>query len=283
MTNQSKKKKNRSNFKHNKKRNTAFLFEALVKELTKASISNDSKKRNAISSILKKHFKKSGVLYKELDLYRSVNEAKELDRITAERILSEAKSSHILIPQQDIFSAQSSLVDDINKEMGEDAYSNFVPNYKNLATLFQIFGDNISLKDRVLLENQIIRNMLESSEQTIQMQHINNLVYKSFTKKFNEAYSQELHKEQKDLLSKYVLSFVNNGLELKMFLNEEIGRLKKEVEDSKSTEEIKSDKDMIKAADEVLNMLGAFYKEQVTENQIKKILKIQKLVREVNS
>jgi hypothetical protein len=125
--------------------------------------------------------------------------------------------------------------------------------------------------------------MLESSEQTIQMQHINNLVYKSFTKKFNEAYSQDLHKEQKDLLSKYVLSFVDNGLELKMFLNEEIGRLKKEVEDSKSTEEIKSDKDMIKAADEVLNMLGAFYKEQVTENQIKKILKIQKLVREVNS
>jgi hypothetical protein len=283
MTNQSKKKKNRSNFKHNKKRNTAFLFEALVKELTKASISNDSKKRNAISSILKKHFKKSGVLYKELDLYRSVNEAKELDRITAERILSEAKSSHILIPQQDIFSAQSSLVDDINKEMGEDTYSNFVPNYKNLATLFQIFGDNISLKDRVLLENQIIRNMLESSEQTIQMQHINNLVYKSFTKKFNEAYSQELHKEQKDLLSKYVLSFVDNGLELKMFLNEEIGRLKKEVEDSKSTEEIKSDKDMVNAADEVLNMLGSFYKEQVTENQIKKILKIQKLVREVNS
>ena len=283
MANQSKKKKNRSNFKHNKKRNTAFLFEALVKELTKASIGNDSKKRKAISSILKKHFKKSGILYKELDLYRSVNEAKELDRITAERILSEAKSSHVLIPQQDIFSAQSSLVDDINKEMGEDAYSNFVPNYKNLATLFQIFGDNISLKDRVLLENQIIRNMLESSEQTIQMQHINNLVYKSFTKKFNEAYSQDLHKEQKDLLSKYVLSFVDNGLELKMFLNEEIGRLKKEVEDSKSIEEIKSDKDMINAADEVLNMLGTFYKEQITENQIKKILKIQKLVREVNS
>ena len=62
MANQKKSKK----LKHNKKRNTAFLFEALVKELTKASIANDVKKRKAISSILKKHFKKSGVLFRKI-------------------------------------------------------------------------------------------------------------------------------------------------------------------------------------------------------------------------
>ena len=283
MANQPKKKKSRTNFKHNKKRNTAFLFEALVKELTKASIANNGKKRKAISSILKKHFNKHGLLYKELDLYRSVNEARELDRITAERILSEAKASHVLIPQEDLFSAQSRLVDDINKEVGESTYTNFVPNYKNLATLFQVFGDNINLKDRVLLENQVIRNMLNADEKTIQMQHINNLTYKSFTKRFNEAYSDDLHKEQKELLSKYILSFVDNGLELKLFLNEEIGRLKEEIEDSKSIEEIQSDNDMIETTNRVLEMLESFSKEQVDENQVRKILKIQNLVREVKS
>jgi hypothetical protein len=283
MSNQTKKKKSRSNFKHNKKRNTAFLFEALVKELTKASISKDVEKRKAISSILKKHFKKGTTLNKELDLYRSVNEAKGLDRITAERLLSEAKSSYNRLPQEDIFSAQTKLVDDINKEVGDSTYTNFVPSYKNLATLFQVFGDNVSLRDRVLLENHIIRSMLNSSEQVLQMQHINNLTYKSFTKRFNESYSEELHEEQKDLLSKYILSFVDNGLELKMFLNEEINRLKGRVEESKLSEDIKTDDDMINAADKVVAMLNSFSGERVNESQIRKILKIQELVREVNS
>ena len=134
-----------------------------------------------------------------------------------------------------------------------------------------------------MLENQVIRNMLNADEKTIQMQHINNLTYKSFTKRFNEAYSDDLHKEQKELLSKYILSFVDNGLELKLFLNEEIGRLKEEVEGSKSIEEIQSDNDMIETTNRVLEMLESFSKEQVDENQVRKILKIQNLVREVKS
>jgi acetyl-CoA carboxylase alpha subunit len=111
MPNQKKSKK----LKHNKKRNTAFLFEALVKELTKASIASDTDQRVAISKVLKKHFKKSGILFQELDLYRSVNEARDTDRITAERILLEAKRMYSTLSNDDIFSAQSALVDDINK------------------------------------------------------------------------------------------------------------------------------------------------------------------------
>ena len=183
MANQ-KKKKRKSKLKHNKKRNTAFLFETLVKELTKASVSKDDARRASITSILKKHFKKGNILYRELSLYRSVNEAIGTDRMTAERILSEAKRFYAMIPQGDIFASQTELIDDINKEVGESTYTNFVPNYKNLATLFQVFGDSIDLKDRVLLENQVIRNMLNADEKTIQMQHINNLAYKSFTKRF---------------------------------------------------------------------------------------------------
>lgn len=279
MANQKKSKK----LKHNKKRNTAFLFEALVKELTKASIANDTKKRTAISSILKKHFKKSGVLFQELDLYRSVNEAKDTDRITAERILSEAKRTYSNLSGDNIFSAQSELIDDINKEVGDSTYANFVPNYKNLATLSQIFSDGIRMKDRVLLENKIICNMIKDAERPDQMHHISNLTYKTFTNKFNESYSNDLHEEQKDLLSKYILSFVDNGLELKTYLNEEIGRLKEEVSSSKEAEEVNSDDTMIQNTDKVLEMLESFAEEAIDEEQIRKILKIQDLVREVNS
>ena len=187
------------------------------------------------------------------------------------------------LSNDDIFSAQSALVDDINKEVGDSTYANFVPNYKNLATLSQIFSDGIRMKDRVLLENKIICNMIKDNERPDQMHHISNLTYKTFTNKFNESYSEELHEEQKDLLSKYILSFVDNGLELKTYLNEEIGRLKEEVASSKEAEEINTDNNMVQNTDKVLEMLESFAQEMVDEDQIRKILKIQDLVREVNS
>lgn len=283
MASQKKKKKSRAKLRHNKKRNTAFLFEALVKELTKASVDNDISKRAAISSILKKHFKKGTILNKELDLYRSVNEATGTDRMTAERILSEAKSFYAIIPQHSVFSAQTELIDDINKEVENDIYGNFVPNYKNIATLDQIFSGNLDMRERVLLENKVICNMITESERDEQMQHISNLTYKTFTKRFNKTYSGHLHEEQKELLSKYILSFVDNGLELKAYLNEEIGRLKSEIKESQDLEEIQSDDNMNQNTTKVLNLLESFSKEQLDEVQIKKVLKIQELVREVKS
>ena len=61
------------------------------------------------------------------------------------------------------------------------------------------------------------------------MKTMDNLVYKTFANKFNKEYSTGLIKEQKELLAKFISSFSNNGLDLKFYLNEEIGRLKKEV------------------------------------------------------
>ena len=52
-------------------------------------------------------------------------------------------------------------------------------------------------------------------------------IYKSFVKRFNQEYSDKLLPSQKELLNKFVTSFHNNGLELKNYLNEEVGRLRK--------------------------------------------------------
>ena len=50
--------------KHNKKRNTAFLYEALVRELTKAVVEQDSNRSNRVKKILKEHFKSGMVLFR---------------------------------------------------------------------------------------------------------------------------------------------------------------------------------------------------------------------------
>ena len=63
--------------KHNKKRNTAFLYEALIKELTKSIISKDDARKSAITEVLRENFTKSSVLGQELQLYKTLNETEK--------------------------------------------------------------------------------------------------------------------------------------------------------------------------------------------------------------
>ncbi len=69
--------------RHNKKRNTAFVYEALVRELTKSIIKNNTFKRNKIVQVMKEHFQKDSSLLEELEIYKSLYETSELDAVTA--------------------------------------------------------------------------------------------------------------------------------------------------------------------------------------------------------
>jgi hypothetical protein len=46
-------------FKHNKKRNTAFLYESLLKEMSKSIVKKDENRKKRILSILKEFFSKA--------------------------------------------------------------------------------------------------------------------------------------------------------------------------------------------------------------------------------
>ncbi len=58
--------------KHNKKRNTAFLYESLIKEFTIAIIKKDNERQDTIKNILKEFFSKNKPLKKELDIYNTL-------------------------------------------------------------------------------------------------------------------------------------------------------------------------------------------------------------------
>ena len=73
--------------KHNKKRNTAFIYEALIKEVTKSIIEKDATRKNCIIAILKENFGKGTTLGKELELYKALSETKNTQLIIAEKIL----------------------------------------------------------------------------------------------------------------------------------------------------------------------------------------------------
>ena len=60
--------------KYNKKRNTAFLYEALVTEISKSVIEENLEKRDAIVSVIKEFFSPEAPLAKELQLYSALYE-----------------------------------------------------------------------------------------------------------------------------------------------------------------------------------------------------------------
>tara|TARA_R100000008_G_C3543711_1_gene146299 strand:+ start:106 stop:957 length:852 start_codon:yes stop_codon:yes gene_type:complete len=280
-----KNKKNKSlRYRHNKKRNTAFLYEALVRELTSSVVKHDEKKKKEIVSILKEFFSKSTILYKELELYKALVETKfENNEINvAQRLLSEVKKEYDNLDQQKIFLEQTRVLKRINKALSGNVFSCFVPSYKKLATISQFFNKDTSVKERVLLEQKISESMVTELGESKEMKHIDNLSMKTFLNKFNSTYKETLLPEQKKLLNQYVLSFSDNGISFKVYLNEELERLKEKISLMENMEEVKQDKSMKNKSKEVLQLISDFSKTPVNLNMTKKILKIQKLASEIN-
>tara|TARA_R110000824_G_scaffold83385_1_gene208836 strand:- start:3191 stop:4006 length:816 start_codon:yes stop_codon:yes gene_type:complete len=268
--------------RHNKRRNTAFLYEALIKELTKATVENESYKKSLILKALKKYFNKGSVLRKELELYNEITNIQELQQGEARRLLEAVKVQYEKINRDKAYSLQSKLIQVINKRVSPQVFSHYVPNYKHLATLYQIFSPETKLKDKVLLERKIVKYMTLPSKTRVDTFKVSSTTLKIFSEKFNKAYGN-LHKEQRDLLAKYVSSFQDNGLELKAFLNEEIGRLKEEIASIKESSNLKGDLDLIKKSKKVLEVIESFSGQLISEEMLRKVLKIQELAREIKS
>ncbi len=268
--------------KHNKKRNTAFLFETLVRELTRSAIRKDSSTREKVVNIIKESFDKNSLLHKELELYRTLCETRGVSKDIAEKLLQECKNQYKELDKKKIFSEQGATISKINKNLNKEFFNTFVPNYKDLATVYQIFNSQMSPATRVLLEDTVVKAMTDKSaekeEKTIQA---DNLVIKNFIKKFNGKYGDTLSENQSKLLKSYVMSFSDNAVSLKSFLNEEIARLRTSLEESKTREEIKSDSDMIEKTDRVLKSLDNFKNTKITKESLSHILNIQNLVREI--
>ena len=271
-------------FKHNKKRNTAFLYETLIKELTKAVVHKDEEKRKFIVDTMKQYFNSNTPLGRELRIYRDLNETIGADLYTAERLLTESKKEFHSLDRKQIFNVQTELISEINKAFGKGVFNNFVPNYKNLATIYQIFLNQSTTKETILLERRVLSTMIskEQAPPEKNMPHVNNLTLTTFIKNYNSKYSQNISEEQQKLLNKYILSFSDNGLEFKAYLNEEIARLKTQIAETIEKEEVASDGDLLNKFKEVQSLLESFNKARIDQKLIGKVLKIQGLIREAN-
>jgi len=266
--------------KHNKKRNTAFVYEALVKEATAAVLKGDNEQKNKVVDLLKKYFNSKSILSKDLDCYRSLYESRGMSEQDSRRLIEAATEDKRLIDPTGLFNIQSRMISDINKDIDSDIFSNFVPNYKTLATIDQLFSVKTTPKTRVMLENEMVEymtaNLVKENDQ-----QIDNVVVTAFVSKFNQKYSTNLLEEQKELLTHYISSFTDNSLELKVYLNNEIERLKDQLQEAKSVEEIKSDNEMFSKLEQVIEKLESFSSKQIDDEVLLTVLKTQNLTKEI--
>ena len=268
--------------KHNKKRNTAFLFESLIRELTKSSLKGNITRKKKVLHLIKEFFNKSTILYAELQLYKTLCENTELDNKTAEKILQETKERHTKLNKKLIFNDQSRLIKKINEVLGKDIFDNFIPNYRNLATTYQILYKKDNVKKQIHLEERVIKRLQSQSSELEEQKYkpISKLAFKNFFNKFNDTYKNSLLSEQKQLIQCYINSFEHDELEFKIFLNEEIGRLK---ETFGTVSKDNSDSLIIEKKEQILKILDSFKNKDIDSNILEKVLKLQQVAEEITN
>ena len=269
--------------KHNKKRNTAFLYESLVKELTKTVVYQQEDKKKTILNMIKENFHKGTPLNEDLQLYRSILENK--DRMTKDftnRFLVETKKDYDSMDRKSVFNAQTKLISQINQQLGTNVFANFVPNYKEIATVGSWFqGTKSSAKNRLIIETKVKQILTPSKKEEKEMKHIDNLTYKTFVGKFNDTYKNTLQENQKNLLTNYITSFSDNGLGLKVFINEELQVLKEKISEKLLVGEDTLEENKRSQLQKVSVILEDFNKKPLDGKMVEKLFYIQGLLEEI--
>ena len=273
-------------FKHNKRRNTAFLYEILVRELVKSAMKKDEGRKKTTLDVMKRFFNADAPLGKELKVYKALYETTNLSAIDAERLLIEAKRTFFgtgFVTPEQVYDEQSQLIATINKKLSPSVFTNFVPNYKSLATIQQVFSKDVSIPNRIMLERKILDDLsakkliVEKKEDKVK---INDLAIKTAVKIFNKKY-ENLSENQKILISKFLVKNEETEAELKLFVAEELSRIKNKLSSSLTIKEFQEDAIMKNKAQKTLFLIEEVLKNEIGEEEASLILKLQELEKEL--
>lgn len=220
---------------HNKLKNTAILFELLVRAVTADTLSN---KNSPAVDIIKKHFIKTE-LSKEYKLYEILFKKTQLTEGKAEIIINTVLESSKKLNKPLLNKQKYNLIKDIkeNYDLGE-FFKTKIPNYKHYAAfynLMEIINNNVDNPQEVInnkttileyltnfrkpvIHNQIV-DEYEKYDKDIRI-----LSYKIASDKFNEKYA-DLNNHQKAILKEYINS-VDNVSKLRDFYNKKVNEIK---------------------------------------------------------
>ena len=203
--------------KHNKKRNSLIVYEAVVADIAASLLKEDKQRQAKAVALIKKHFNKKSELHKEFRILNSMRKTHVTQASVASSILSEAKSAIRRLDHNKIEAEKTKLIHDVNSILGESTFDNNITDYKFCATIGLMSNEwkNFSgdLSRLGLYENSVIERMISPPNETPDVviegsSGMARVVTSMMMKKFNEKYSN-LSDDQKSILRSFIFSATN--------------------------------------------------------------------------
>lgn len=227
--------------KHSKFRNTGFLFELLVRQVTSDILSN---RKSIAEGLLKKYFNSKTELANELKLYQFIVNEKYNSENRAERFIDAVIDNRKKLDEKKILKEKYNLIKEIKENYQiADFLKSQVPNYKVLASVYKIFEFNLNTensydpKDFVNTKFSLVEHLIAKPISNAKVvdkinealkkedKEIRLLTYKMLVENFNKKYKC-LNERQKGILKEYINSFTNSE-NLKLFIANEVVVLNK--------------------------------------------------------
>tara|TARA_R100000315_G_C5201380_1_gene118453 strand:- start:124 stop:966 length:843 start_codon:yes stop_codon:yes gene_type:complete len=222
--------------KHSKYKNTGILFELLTRQLTAETISGNS---NKSLNFIKKHFNTNKELLKEYQIYRTFLNQKYKKESQAAMLIESLLEEHKKLNKSQLRREKYNLIKEIKDTYNVNNFFNAkINNYKIMASIFNLLENkNFSPKLIVKSKTTLLEHIIETPKISTKNSLIENykkqdkdtklITYKLILEKFNNKY-KDLSLNQKTLLKEYVNS-VSNSPSFKLYINEEIKKVKKDL------------------------------------------------------
>lgn len=213
--------------KHSKFKNTGFIFELLVRQVTSEILSAN---KSVAEKILKEYFNSKKELSKELKLYQYLVNEKYNSEVKAEKFIDTICEARKRLDESKITKEKYSLIKAIKETYNIDEFiKSPVSNYKALASIYKVFEATTSseqydptdiVNSRFTLTENIINSSIQNKEAKIkdaimeeykkQDEDLRAISYKLLIESFNTKY-KNLTSEQKGLLREYINNLNNTG------------------------------------------------------------------------
>jgi len=226
--------------KHSKFKNTGFIFELLVRQITSEIMSAN---KSIAEKILKEHFNSKKELSKELKLYQYLINEKYNSESKAEQFINTILEARKKIDEKKLTKEKYNLIKEIKETYNLDEFiKSPISNYKTLASIYKIFETVTSeesfdptdiVSSRFTIAENIINSSIQNKEAKVkdavleeyrkQDDDLRAVSYKLLVESFNSKY-KNLTEDQKGLLREYINNINNTG-KLNQYVNEEVTKL----------------------------------------------------------
>ena len=285
----------KSNFKHNKRRDTGLLYELLVRKLGHAMVENNQEIYKKTLSIVREYFGDGAPLSAERELFDVIKNARGVSEQIARKILAEVQRHAKLIDSKKLDIKKSNLIKEVNHSLGREFFSEYrIPEYRLLASI-QMMLDAARTQDRITetvqkiqLEEGLVKHMMSKGQNAIpeRRSDVDVLVMNMVAKRFDERYSGVLIPAQKKLLEKYLRAQVTGDERpLREFIITESNRGMLAIETAKELKDVKNDVEMTRRLDEAYSKLKGMLVYAPTKNNtdviVEELMLFQRLASEI--